>query len=59
LFEDAECLAADVPRIIRICRDDNASIILMGRSLGSARAIYLAAVRPPAFAGLILDSPYA
>lgn len=59
LFEDAECMAADVPRIIRICREDDASIILMGRSLGSAAAIYLAAVQPDVFAGLILDSPYA
>ncbi|ESA33151.1 temperature sensitive supressor [Leptolyngbya sp. Heron Island J] len=59
MFRDAEAILADVPRIGKTIGRDFSQVIVMGRSLGSASAIHLAAKGSPALAGLILDSAYA
>lgn len=59
MFEDAEALASDIPRVARLAGRDYTNLIVMGRSLGSASAIHLAATSRDRVDGLILDSPYA
>jgi pimeloyl-ACP methyl ester carboxylesterase len=58
MLSDADAVLGDVPTVeaetgIRFSR-----IVVMGRSLGSAPAIYLAAAHPDRVDGLILDSPF-
>lgn len=59
MLSDAEILLADVPRIAGEYQLDIKRVIVMGRSLGSASAVHLAANLPDHLAGLILDSPFA
>jgi alpha-beta hydrolase superfamily lysophospholipase len=59
MFEDAEAIFKDIPRMAKSAGRQFGRIIVMGRSLGSASAIYLASLQPSALSGLILDSPYA
>jgi len=59
MFSDAEAILADLPRIAAQVGREFQRIILMGRSLGSASAIHLAANHSSRLAGLVLDSPYA
>jgi len=59
MLEDAEALLRDVPRIASLATNDTTTVMVMGRSLGSASAIHLASAFPDRVAGLILDSPYA
>ena len=59
MLADAEAIYADIPRIGAVLQQEFARVIVMGRSLGSASAIHLAAMGLPSLAGLVLDSPYA
>jgi pimeloyl-ACP methyl ester carboxylesterase len=59
MLEDAEALARDIPRIARLAGHEFTTVIVMGRSLGSAPAIHLASGHPDMFGGLILDSAFA
>ena len=59
MFDDAEALLGDVPRIAQIAGRTFNRILVMGRSLGSASAIFLASRHASKLSGLLLDSPYA
>ncbi len=59
MFEDAETLVADVPRIAAAAGTEFTKVILMGRSIGSASAIHVVSSGCATLAGLVLDSPYA
>jgi alpha-beta hydrolase superfamily lysophospholipase len=59
MLADAEVLARDIPRIARLAEHEFTTVIVMGRSLGSAPAIHLASGYPGVFDGLILDSAFA
>ena len=59
MFTDAEAVLADVPRLGSAINREFRKIIVMGRSLGSASAIHLAATHTSVLAGLVLDSAYA
>lgn len=59
MFEDATALIDDIPRLARAVGRTFRHIVVMGRSLGSASAIYLGARHAAKLSGLILDSPYA
>ena len=59
MLRDAEAILTDVPRIGAAINRDFTQIIVMGRSLGSASAIHLAAMGSSSVVGLVLDSAYA
>ena len=59
MLQDAEVMLHDVPRVASLAKLDITTVIVMGRSLGSASAIHLASTYPNRLAALILDSPYA
>ncbi|MBT3379386.1 MAG: alpha/beta fold hydrolase [Lentisphaerae bacterium] len=59
MLADAEVCLNDIPRISQLAGKPFRHILIMGRSLGSAPAIHLAATATDKLAGLILDSPYA
>jgi pimeloyl-ACP methyl ester carboxylesterase len=59
MFEDAEALLNDIPRMAQTVGGTFNRILVMGRSLGSASAIFLASRHASKLTGLILDSPYA
>jgi pimeloyl-ACP methyl ester carboxylesterase len=59
MLKDAEAIFDDIPRVSRVSGIQFYRVIVMGRSLGSASAIHLAAIRTGKIHGLILDSPYA
>ena len=59
MFDDAEALLSDIPRMARTVGRTFSRILLMGRSLGSASALFLASRHASKLSGLILDSPYA
>jgi len=59
MAEDAEAVLADVPATAGRAGIDPDRILVMGRSLGSAAAIHLAASHPERLHGLVLDSPFA
>ncbi len=58
MFSDAEAVAKDIPRIAALANRSFRYVFVMGRSLGSAPAIFLAAAHSHYFHGLILDSPF-
>ncbi|MFH0997531.1 MAG: alpha/beta fold hydrolase [Pseudomonadota bacterium] len=59
MFDDAEALLDDIPRMARTVGRTFNRILVMGRSLGSASAIFLASRHGSKLSGLLLDSPYA
>jgi pimeloyl-ACP methyl ester carboxylesterase len=59
MFDDAEALLSDIPRMAQTAGRTFSRILVMGRSLGSASAIFLASRHASKLSGLILDSPYA
>jgi len=59
MLADAEAIYADIPRLEATIQREFKQIIVMGRSLGSASALHLAAIHGSSLAGLVLDSPYA
>ncbi len=59
MFTDAEAVARAIPGIEEIAGTKFRHVFVMGRSLGSASAISLAAGHHGAFDGLILDSAFA
>jgi pimeloyl-ACP methyl ester carboxylesterase len=59
MFDDAEALVSDIPRMARTVDRAFSRILVMGRSLGSASALFLASRHASKLSGLILDSPYA
>ncbi len=59
MLADAETLLDDVAAVESAAGRRFSKIIVMGRSLGSASAIHLAATRPDRLHGLVLDSPFA
>jgi uncharacterized protein len=59
MFDDAEALLNDIPRMANTVGRTFKRILVMGRSLGSASAIFLASRHGAKLCGLILDSPYA
>ena len=59
MFKDAEAILADVSRLGQSVHQNFQQVIVMGRSLGSASAIHLAALGAPSVVGLVLDSAYA
>ena len=59
MFDDAEALLDDIPRITQVVGRSFHRILVMGRSLGSASAIFLASRHASKLSGLLLDSPYA
>jgi len=59
MLTDAETLFDDVPHVSEVAGRQFKHLLVMGRSLGSASAIHLAATCTDQLAGLILDSPYA
>jgi pimeloyl-ACP methyl ester carboxylesterase len=59
MLDDAEALLSDVPRIAQAMGRMFSRILVMGRSLGSASALFLASRHASELGGLILDSPYA
>jgi hypothetical protein len=59
MFDDAEALLNDLPRLSQTVGRTFSRILVMGRSLGSASAIFLASRHASKVSGLILDSPYA
>lgn len=56
---DAEAVLADVPAAARQAGIEPERLLVMGRSLGSAAAIHLAAAFPENLQALVLDSPFA
>ncbi|MGD8369276.1 MAG: alpha/beta fold hydrolase [Desulfobacterales bacterium] len=56
---DAEAVLADLPALEAASEIRFGRIVVMGRSLGSASAIHLAAVLRDRVHGLVLDSPFA
>jgi hypothetical protein len=59
MFGDAQALLNDIPRMAQTVGRMFSHILVMGRSLGSASAIYLASRHASKLCGLLLDSPYA
>ena len=59
MFEDAESILNDIPRLAQTVGRTFDRILVMGRSLGSASALYLASRHAQRLSGLLLDSPYA
>lgn len=59
MFDDAEVLLNDIPRMAQTVGRTFNRLLVMGRSLGSASAIFLASRHALKLSGLILDSPYA
>jgi len=59
MFDDAEALLCDIPRVAQTVGKTFSRILVMGRSLGSASALFLASRHAEKLGGLILDSPYA
>lgn len=59
MFTDAEALLNDIPRMAQAVGRTFGHLLVMGRSLGSASAIFLASSHASKFRGLLLDSPYA
>jgi len=59
MFSDAETLFRYIPRLRDLTGNSFKHLLVMGRSLGSASAIYLASIHHRDLDGLILDSPYA
>lgn len=59
LAMDAEAVLADVSSTARRAGIDASRILIMGRSLGSAPAVYLASIYSQRLSGLVLDSPFA
>jgi pimeloyl-ACP methyl ester carboxylesterase len=59
MFDDAEALLSDIPRMARAVGRTFGHVLVMGRSLGSASALFLASRHASKLSGLILDSPYA
>ncbi len=59
MFEDAEALLNDISRMAQTVKRTFSRILVMGRSLGSASALFLASRHASELSGLILDSPYA
>lgn len=59
MFTDADALFGHIGQLRASTGGALSRVVVMGRSLGSAPAIYLAATRPGEISGLILDSPYA
>ncbi len=59
MFTDAEAIFQDIERIQRVSRRSFDQVVVMGRSLGSASAIFLAATHPERLSALLLDSPFA
>jgi len=59
MFTDAEAIFHDVDKMERSNGRSFHRRLIMGRSLGSASAIYLASTHPDRVKGLILDSPFA
>ncbi len=59
MFDDAQALLNDIPRMANTVGRTFKRILVMGRSLGSASAIFLASRHASKLCGLILDSPYA
>ena len=56
MLRDAETVLDDVPRMAAHAGRQSTRVVVMGRSLGSAAAIHLAATRPESLAGLVLDT---
>jgi pimeloyl-ACP methyl ester carboxylesterase len=59
MLTDAEAVFNDVPALEAAADACFSRIAVMGRSLGSASAIRLAAAHPDRVSGLLLDSPFA
>lgn len=59
MMDDAEVIFNDIPRLAQTTRTRLERVFVMGRSLGSAPAIYLASVHTEQLEGLLLDSPFA
>jgi pimeloyl-ACP methyl ester carboxylesterase len=59
MFDDAEAILTDIPRMAQTVGRTFNRILVMGRSLGSASAIFLASRHASKLSGLLLDSPYA
>ncbi len=59
LFTDADTLFASIQEIEKAAKKDFSHILVMGRSLGSAPAIYLASKYQKQLSGLVLDSAFA
>ncbi len=60
MFDDADALLRDIPRMAQSVGRTFSRVLVMGRSLGSASAIFLASRHASTkLSGLILDSPYA
>lgn len=59
MLDDAEVLFDDIDRIAAETENRFDHRLVMGRSLGSASALLLAANHPSELRGLILDSPFA
>ena len=59
MLQDAEAIYASVLGLRGANQNKFSQVIVMGRSLGSAPAIHLAAKYSSSLAGLILDSPFA
>jgi pimeloyl-ACP methyl ester carboxylesterase len=59
MFEDAEAVLNDISRLEQTVGRTFGRVLVMGRSLGSASALYLASRHAQQLDGLLLDSPYA
>jgi len=59
MFADAEAILQDIGGIEKIAGRSFERVVVMGRSLGSASAIFLAATHPDRLSALLLDSPFA
>jgi len=59
MAQDAEAILQDLPAVTSAAGIDADRIVVMGRSLGSASAIFLAAALPERLNGLVLDSAFA
>jgi pimeloyl-ACP methyl ester carboxylesterase len=59
MFTDADALLRDIATVEETLGKPFDRIVVMGRSLGSASAIYLAAAHPDRISALVLDSPFA
>lgn len=59
MMDDAEVVFKDIPRLAQTAGIRLERIFVMGRSLGSAPALYLASIHTGELAGLLLDSPFA
>ena len=59
MFDDAKAVMESIPHMSRAVGRTFKHHLVMGRSLGSASAIYLASRHASQLSGLLLDSPYA